>query len=196
MTVHPLFAPELLKRVAIGALLEFSPIIIFLLSFKRFHIYEATTLLMIATIISTLLTYTFQKRLPYLALYVAILTISFGYLTITHHQPKFIQMRDTLYDLTCAVTLLIGLTFDILFLKFAFQEVIPMTNRAWCKITYAWVGFFIAGAALNEYVRRLFNLHEWFAFKGLMVSATIIFGLVTLWFWYEKLGTADAKQAA
>jgi intracellular septation protein len=186
MTVHPLLSPSLLKRMAIGALLEFSPILIFLASFKHFRIYEATMLLMVATIISTIATYVLQKRLPYLALYLAILTIGFGYLTIAHHQPKFIQMRDTLYDLTCAITLLVGLTFNISFLKFAFHEVIPMTVRAWNKITYAWIGFFITVAALNEHVRRTSNLHEWFEFKGFMIVATIVFGLVTLWLWYEK----------
>jgi intracellular septation protein len=186
MAVHPLLSPSILKRMALGAILEFSPILIFLSSYKHFHIYHATMLLMVATIVSTLLTYVFQKRLPYLALYVAILTIGFGYLTLAHHQPKFIQMRDTLYDLTCAITLLVGLTLDISFLKFAFNDVLPMTLRAWNKVTYAWIGFFIANAGLNEYIRRTQSLHEWFEFKGGMVLITIIFGLAVLWFWYEK----------
>lgn len=195
MTAHPLFVPELLQRMMIGTLLEFSPIFIFLLSFKRFHIYEATMLLMIATIVSTLLTYRIQKRLPYIALYVAILTIGFGYLTISHHQPKFIQMRDTLYDLTCAVTLLAGLVFNISFLKFAFDDVLRMTRGAWDKVTYAWIGFFVVSAGLNEYVRRTLGLHQWFQFKGLMVLATIVFGLITLLWWYEK-GEQEAHTKA
>lgn len=191
MIAHPLLSPSLLKRMALGALLEFSPILIFLSSFKHFHIYEATMLLMLATIVSTFLTYILQKRLPYLALYVAILTIGFGYLTLAHHQPKFIQMRDTLYDLTCAVTLLAGLIFNISFLKFAFNDVLPMTTRAWNKVTYAWIGFFIVNAGINEYIRRTATLHEWFEFKGLMVPITILFGLVTLWMWFEKPQTAQ-----
>lgn len=192
MTVHPLFAPAMLKRLTIGALFEFSPILIFLSSFKHFHIYEATMLFMLTTIISTFLTYRYQKRLPYLALYVAILTIGFGYLTISHHQPKFIQMRDTLYDLTCAITLLVGLAFNVSLLEFSFQQVLPMTHRAWNKVTYAWIGFFTINAGINEYVRRTYTLHQWFSFKGFMVVVTIIFGLVTLWIWYEK---AHSKES-
>jgi intracellular septation protein len=175
--------------MSLGAVLEFSPILVFLSSFKHFHIYPATMLFMAATIISTLLTYRLQKRLPYFALYVAMLTIGFGYLTIFHHQPKFIQMRDTLYDLTCAITLLIGLAFDTSLLRFAFQEVLPMSRQAWNKVTYAWVAFFILNAGINEYIRRTFDLHFWFTFKGFMVPATIIFGLLTLWLWYEKSET-------
>lgn len=143
-------------------------------------------LLMIATIVSTVATYRLQKRLPYLALYVAFLTICFGYLTISQHEPKFIQMRDTLYDMTCAVTLLIGLMINIQFLKLAFNEVIPMTNRAWQKITYFWIGFFIITAILNEFVRHTYGLQTWFAFKSIMLVITIMFGIVALSMCYEK----------
>ncbi|MEZ0208629.1 MAG: septation protein IspZ, partial [Candidatus Paceibacterota bacterium] len=83
------------KRLMVGALLEFGPIFIFLFTFPHFHVYKATTLLMVATIFSTVATYRLQKRLPYLALYIALLTIGFGYLTLMHREPKFIQMRDT-----------------------------------------------------------------------------------------------------
>ncbi len=180
------FSAETFRRLILGAMLEFSPIIIFLISFKHFRIYEATLILMIATIISTVVTYRVQKRLPYLALYVAFLTTVFGYLTLMHHQPRFIQMRDTLYDITCALTLLAGLMINVHFLKLAFHEVIPMTLRAWNRLTYAWILFFVLNATANEYIRRTVSLHEWFNFKSYVVIVTIVFGLVSLYFFYEK----------
>jgi intracellular septation protein len=180
------FSAETFRRLILGAALEFSPIIIFLISFKHFRIYEATLILMIATIISTVVTYRVQKRLPYLALYVAFLTTVFGYLTLMHQQPRFIQMRDTLYDVTCALTLLAGLMINVHFLKLAFHEVIPMTLRAWNRLTYAWILFFVANAIANEYVRRTVGLHEWFHFKSYVVIVTIVFGITSLYFFYEK----------
>lgn len=185
MFTSQLFSPANLKRLMLGILFEFGPIFIFLLTFPHFHIYKATTLLMIATILSTILTYRLQKRLPYLALYVALLTIGFGYLTLMHREPKFIQMRDTLYDLTCAVTLLIGLMINVSFLKIAFHEVLPMSMRAWHQLTYAWVAYFITTATLNEYIRRTATLHDWFGFKGVMVLVTIVFGMIALYLAYE-----------
>lgn len=175
-----------LKRLFIGIFLEFGPILIFLVTFQGHHIYRATTFLMIATIVSTIITHRLQKRLPYLALYVALLTIAFGYLTLMHREPRFIQMRDTLYDLTCAVTLLIGLMVNVPFLKLAFHEVIPMSDRAWHKLTYAWIAFFISIATLNEYVRRTYDLQTWFDFKSSVVFITVIFGFAALFFCYEK----------
>lgn len=186
MSSHSEFTLSNLKRVLVSGLLEFGPILIFLSAFGYFHVYKATMILMITTIISTVLTYRLQKRLPYLALYVAFITIAFGYLTLMHREPKFIQMRDTLYDLTCAITLLIGLMINVPFLKIAFEGVLPMTLRAWHRLTYAWIAFFLSIAAINEVVRRTYSLKEWFDFKGVMIVVTIVFGLVTLYFFYEK----------
>ena len=181
---HPFI--KTLQKITIGGILEFGPIFIFLLAFQYLHIYKATLILMVVTILSTIATYIIQKRLPYVALYVAFLTCVFGYMTLALHQPRFIQMRDTLYDVTCALTLIIGLIFNMTFLKFAFNSVFPMTTRAWNKVTYAWIFFFITNSILNEYVRRNLSLHQWFDFKGVVVAITLIFGVTVLAVFYEK----------
>lgn len=174
------------KQIALSFVLEFGPVIVFLLSFEFFHVYKATIILMITTIISTIATFRVQKRLPYLALYVALLTSIFGYITLTLHQPRFIQMRDTLYDVTLALTLIIGLMVRVSFFKIAFHKVLPMTTRAWNNLTYAWIFYFITIAIANEYVRRTMSLSEWFDFKSAVVVITIIYGGVSLYYLYEK----------
>lgn len=184
MTARTL-TPAMIKRLVLGVLLEFGPILIFLGSFGYLHIYKATMLLMVATIVSTILAYRLQKRLPYLALYLAFLTIAFGYLTLMHREPRFIQMRDTLYDLTCAVTLMVGIIINVNFLKLAFHDVVPMSVKAWHRLTYAWIGFFLLAAGANEFVRRTYELHIWFDFKSSMVLTTILFGCLSLYLSYE-----------
>ena len=192
MSLRTSISPSTFKRFLVGTVLEFGPILIFLSAFPHFHIYKATMLLMIATIISTIVTYRLQKRLPYMGLYVAFLTIVFGYLTLMHREPKFIQMRDTLYDLTCAATLMFGLVIRAPFLRIAFEQIIPMTNRAWNRLTYAWITFLLCGAFLNEMIRRFHSLHTWFEFKGYMIIATIVFGFATLFLFYEKVDKENA----
>ena len=177
---------HIIKKLLLAGFFEFGPVIIFLVSFEFLHVYKATIILMIATIISTIATYRKQKRLPYVALYVALLTSIFGYITLSLHQPKFIQMRDTLYDMTCALTLTVGIIARTHFLKVAFQSVIPMTDRAWKKLTYFWICFFLTISVLNEYVRRTMSLTQWFDFKSIMVIVTLIFGFSTLYVCYEK----------
>ena len=142
--------------------------------------------LMVATIISTIVTYRVQKRIPYLALYVAFITIIFGFLTLHFRMVKFIQMRDSLYDITCALTLLLGLRFNVRFLELAFDKVIPMTERAWNRITYFWIIYFLVIAGSNEVIRRTFTVENWVTFKGVVLIATSLFGFFTLYLCYEQ----------
>jgi intracellular septation protein A len=147
---------------------------------------------MIATIISTMIIYRSQKRLPYAGLYVAMLTILFGYLTLMYRNPHFIQMRDTVFDATNALLLLGGLMFDYLFLKTAFQDVAPMANKGWRILTYAWISFFFFAALANEYVRHHFFLKQWVTFKTSMIAITMVFGCIAIFFSYIKQG--DGKD--
>jgi intracellular septation protein len=183
--VHPIFSKKIFTHVVTSSLLEFGPVLLFLASYSFLHIYESIMLLMVATIISTIVTYRVQKRIPYLALYVAFITILFGFMTIHFHKVKFIQMRDSLYDATCALTLLLGLRFNIRFLALAFDKVLPMTTRAWDKLTYLWVVYFLVIALSNEIARSFFTLEHWFMFKGYIVILTSLFGFFSLYISYE-----------
>lgn len=180
------FSKKMFAHIVSSSLLEFGPVLLFLASFKYLRIYESTMVLMVATIISTIVTYRVQKRIPYLALYVAFITIIFGFLTLHFHKVKFIQMRDSLYDATCALTLLLGLRFNVRFLEIAFDKVIPMTVRAWEKLTYFWVVYFILIATTNEVVRRFFTVGDWFMFKGSVLIITSFFGFFALYMCYEE----------
>lgn len=183
---NPIFSKKMFTHIISSSLLEFGPVLLFLVSFKYVRIYESTMILMVATIISTIVTYRAQKRIPYLALYVAFLTIIFGFLTLHFRMVKFIQMRDSLYDATCALTLLIGLRFNVRFLELAFDKVIPMTVRAWEKLTYFWIIYFFAIASSNEIIRRFFSIEDWFVFKSVILVMTSLFGFFTLYVCYES----------
>ena len=129
---------------------------------------------MIATIIATFISYVKQKRIPYMGLYVALLTIIFGYITIAYRIPKFIQIRDTIYDLTFALTLILGLIFKKNILHFALNSSIAMSKEAWNKITHSWISYFILCAILNEYIRRNFSMGDWVVYKTTIFFVSII----------------------
>ena len=74
MSFFKSMSPSVFYNLIINGLLEFGPIIIFLLAYDYFHIYKATLILMISTILITVITFTKQKRLPYASLYIAFLT--------------------------------------------------------------------------------------------------------------------------
>ena len=184
------------SHIVASSLFEFGPVLLFLLSSKFVRIYESTMILMIATIISTIVTYRVQKRIPYVALYVAFITIIFGMLTLHFHKVKFIQMRDTLYDTTAALTLIIGLRFNIRFLALAFEKIIPMTSRAWDKLTCLWIGYFLIIAVSNEFARNFLTVSGWFDFKGVILIVTSLFGFLSLYLSYEskEVGKKELKS--
>ncbi len=179
------FSARVFRHIIFSAFLEFAPVLLFLASTEYVTIYESTALLMVSTIISTFITYRVQSRVPFLALYIALITTVFGYLTINSHELKFIQMRDTLYDITCALTLVVGMIFRKQFLKFAFQDVFPLTNRAWDRLTHLWVGYFLVSAFANEVVRNFFDFYDWLFFKGIVIAITSLFGLFALFVSFE-----------
>ncbi len=182
---HSFFSTRILRHIIFSAFLEFGPVLAFLASVEYLNIYESTVLLIVTTILSTFVTYRVQKRVPFLALYIALITTVFGYLTIYSHDVKFIQMRDTLYDMTCALTLVVGMIFQKPFLKYAFEEVFPLTNKAWNRLTHLWIGYFLTTAIGNEIIRNFFSFADWLIFKGAVIVVTILFGLFALYISFE-----------
>lgn len=180
-----LFTYSVLSKIFMGLLLDFGPVLVFLFTANHFSFYKATFILMTATLISTLFTFVKHKRIPFFAVYITLLTLVFGFVTISHHDPHFIQMRDTIYDLTLAFTLIVGLVFRKLLLKVALGSFIKAHDITWLRITYAWIGFFILNSVANEYVRRVFSKEVWVHFKIDMLPVTIIFAIVTFVFFYE-----------
>jgi intracellular septation protein len=179
------FSAHIIRHLIFSAFLEFGPVLLFLSTTPYVSIHTSTALLMVATIVSTFITFRLQKRIPYLALYIALITTFFGYLTIHLNDVSFLQMRDTLYDMTCALTLVIGMIFQKPFLKHAFDSLFPLTNRAWNRLTHVWIGYFLITACANEIVRNFFSFSEWLFFKGIMIGVTSIFGLIALYVSFE-----------
>lgn len=181
-----IFSAKTLKHIFFSGMLEFGPVLLFLVSTEYVSIYESAILLMVATIISTIATFRLQKRIPYLALYVACITLVFGYMTLHFKNPKFLQIRDTLYDLTSALTLVLGLVFRTPLLKIAFNEVVPMSNRAWQRMTHVWIAYFLIVAFANEIVRNFFSFSDWIFFKGVVVVFTVLYCFASLYSIYEQ----------
>jgi intracellular septation protein len=161
-------------------LIEFGPIVLFAISFHLVGAYDATRILMLSALLSTVIMYRLEKRIPYITLYITFLTILFGYITLHKHNISYLQIRDSVYDFTLAGTLMLGLTFNILFLKIALSSYLNLYDFAWKSFTYAWVWFFLLSGFANEFVRSHFDITEWLFFKTLMIPVTIIFTIVTL----------------
>ena len=160
--------------------IEFGPIILFAVFFHVIGPFGATRALMLTTVLSTIVIYRLEKRIPYITLYVALLTILFGYVTIHKHNVNFLQIRDSVYDFTLAGTLLIGLLTNTLLLKIALGSYVTLKDKAWKFFSYLWMFFFFFNGLLNEYIRHNYNISYWLNYKVIMIVATIIFTFIAL----------------
>ena len=142
--------------------------------------FGATRILMFTTVLSTIVIYRLEKRIPYITLYVVLLTILFGYITLHKHNVNFLQIRDSVYDFTLALTLLVGLFFDSLLLKIALSSYVRLTDQAWRFFSYLWISFFFLNGLINEFVRDNYSVMHWLNYKISMIFITIIFTFVAL----------------
>ena len=159
-----------LRRVA----LDLGPLILFFATFQYAGIFAATGIFMVAVLTSLVLGWHFEKKLSPVPLVTAILVVVFGGLTLYLHNDTFIKMKVTILYVTFGITLLVGLRFNRLFIKYVFAEAFDLTDRGWRGLTWRWGSFFLTLAALNEAVWRNTSTATWVTFK--------VWGIISLIF--------------
>lgn len=161
-----------------SGLLDFGPIFVFVFVFEFAGFFKATFALMISTIVITVIAFKKEKRIPYFALLLTLLTLVFGYFTIELRDPKFIQIKDTIQDLILATTILGSIYFKKPLLKSLFSHLFDVSDSIWSAVAWNWGIHFLVLAALNEIVRTQFNPDLWVKYKIFAMLATITHGLI------------------
>ena len=146
-------------------LLDLGPLILFFAAFQYAGIFTATGVFMIAVLTSLALGWHLEKKLSPIPLITAVLVMIFGGLTLYLHNDTFIKVKLTVLYTIFGVTLLGGLRFNRLFIKYVFAEAFELTEKGWRGLTWRWGIFFLALAALNEAVWRNTSTATWVSFK-------------------------------
>ena len=133
--------------------------------------------LIVATIISVLLVWILEKKVPMVPLLGGILITLFGGLTIYFDNPIFIYMKPTIINILFALALFFGKYFtNEPVLKLILGKTLPMSDEGWKILTNRWTYFFILLAILNEIVWRTQTEEFWVNFKVWgMLPITFIF---------------------
>lgn len=152
-------------------LVDFGPLIVFFATYKiagaGLHgVLVATGAFMAAIVISaTAALITFRRLTPMLWLS-AILILSFGAITLYLRDPRFIQMKPTIYYVLLAALLLAGLVRRKPLLRWLFGPVFPgLTEEGWLKLSRNWAFFFVALAIANEVLRATVDFDTWLTLK-------------------------------
>jgi intracellular septation protein len=160
---------------------EYGPIVVFLMAYYTADLYVATASIMAATVFALLLSYILERHVPIMPLITAGIIGIFGGLTLWLQDEIFIKMKPTIIQAIFGTILISGLMVKRLFLKSLMGAAWNITDKGWRVLTVRFTIFFFLLAALNEVVWRTQSTDVWVNFKvfGLM-GLTIIFVLTQL----------------
>jgi intracellular septation protein len=165
-------------------LFDFLPVIAFFVTYKLTDIFVATGVLIVAVLLQTAVQWVRHRKVNSMALVSAVLVLVFGGLTLAIQDKAFIQWKVTV----------VNWLFAAAFLASHFIGERPLTQRImgesftlerslWLKLSWAWIGFFVALGALNLYVAYRFTESVWVNFKLFgMLGLTLVFALAQA-FW-------------
>ena len=134
-----------MNKSLIKFLTDFGPLVIFFYFYYNSgkDLQVAIPPLIVATIISILIVWFFEKKIPTVPLAGGILITLFGGLTIYFNNPIFIYMKPTIVNVIFAGTLIISkVFFNKNFLKFFLQTAFQLNETGWDKLNFRWAYFF------------------------------------------------------
>lgn len=160
-------------------LIQFGPITTFFIAFEWSgqNFFLATNVLMASIVLATVASIIRDQRVPWFPLYAAAFTLVFGGATLYWHNPKFLMVRDTLYDGIFGLIILMALSMKKNILKTFFSPLFALTDRGWQILAWRWAVFFLIAAVANELARRTLSIEAWVYFKIIATLIFIVFGV-------------------
>jgi intracellular septation protein len=170
------------------ALLEFAPLLAFIIAYKLGGLYTATAVLMAGMVVLLAVDYILHRRIPPMHALSAVLVFFLGGLTLILHDKHFIQIKPTalfwLAGLASLASFWIGeRTLTERMFSAALQEQMRVPRKAWRKLNAAWVVFYGLLGALNLLLAYRVSESVWVNFKvyGLPIITLVFVGSSVLW---------------
>lgn len=170
-------------------LLDFIPLIVFFIVYKKVDIFYASGALMIATALSMLAIYLIYKKIEKSSLITLVIVIIFGGLTLIFHSDLFIKWKVTVIYAIFSLALLVSQYFTQkpLIQRMLGKE-ISLANEIWYKLNLSWAIFFAICALVNIYVAFWQPQDVWVNFKVFGLTAvTLIFTILSMVYIYKHI---------
>ncbi|MFM7982255.1 MAG: inner membrane-spanning protein YciB, partial [Candidatus Fonsibacter sp.] len=136
--------------------------------------------MIIATVVSVVLIYWLEKKIPMIPILGAILVSVFGGLTVISDNKIFFYMKPTIINLLLASILIFGkIILKKSLLKNLLQSSIQITDDGWKELNDRWIYFFVFLAILNELIWRTQSESFWVQFKVFgIIPVTLVFAIL------------------
>ncbi|WP_088348588.1 MULTISPECIES: inner membrane-spanning protein YciB [Rhodomicrobium] len=183
-------------KLIIKLSLEFMPLALFFLASTKYGFATSTAVLMVATVVSLIVTWNLFRQLALMAIITAATGILAGAVTLGLHDPKYIQMKPTVVSLIFAAILLAGLIFEKPLFKLLLGQALHLNEDGWRVLTWLWFGYFLFISGLNEYIWRTHSWEFWAAFKAFgLMPLTVLFAVPQMYL-LKRYRTEDADEPA
>jgi intracellular septation protein len=161
-------------------LFDLFPVVLFFVAYKVADIYVATSVLIVAVLAQTLVSWIRHRKVSPMLLTSAVLVLIFGGLTLLIHDATFIKWKPTIVNWLFAAAFL-GSQFmkgPTVVQRMMGEHVKLDPPSLWTRLNIMWVVFFVVVGAINLYVAFNFSESAWVNFKlfGLM-GLTLAFAL-------------------
>lgn len=176
-------------------ILEYLPIIAFFIFYKVADIYVATGVLMAGTLIQIIGLKLLKHPITNRHWVILSVVMLFGAVTILLRDDWFIKLKVSIVYLAIAALLLGGLVWKKRSpLQAMMGNDIKLPERAWTRLTYAWILFCSTLAAVNLYIAKYWTQDAWVNFKVFGILAiTAVFTLATGVYMYRH---AEHEESA
>lgn len=161
------------------------PVILFFIIYKFYGIYAATLALIIVAVIQFVALLMLKKRVDKLQLFVVIMVVVLGGLTLLSHNPQFIQWKVSVVNWVFALVFL-GSHFvgKRCLMERAFADKVNLPRSVFVKMNIMWAIYFLVVGFINLYVMYFFDLNTWVNFKlfGLLIIGLIFLVIQVIYF--------------
>lgn len=163
---------------------DYGPVLVFFLSYRHFSpsdhndaigemlaVIKSTAAFMLTAIVALVVSRWRLGHISPMLWLSTLLIVGFGGLTILLRDPVWIQIKPTAIYLLFGVTLLVGYARGRPLLKYLLEAAFEgLSDKGWLKLSRNWGLFFFALAAMNEVLRRIYNVEHgnfgtWIALK-------------------------------
>ncbi|MCF7831371.1 MAG: septation protein IspZ [Candidatus Pacebacteria bacterium] len=172
-------SPKNKTRERLGLLfnlvVEFGPLVLFLVMFEFFNFQVATIILVVTTVVVMVSGYVVQKRIALFPLFASGSVVVFGLATIFLKDANFIIIKDSLFYGIFGSIIIVSLLMNRLVLKDLFFKLFAISDRGWKIVSWRWGIFMILLAVSNEIFRIGFSEEIWVRYKTYALFVLFIF---------------------
>ncbi len=170
------------KTSIIALCAEFGPLIAFFIAGQVTDFFTAVAVLMATTVVAVSVSWTLDRRVPWLPVISACIVLIGGAITLLLQMPDAIILADTIYYALTALAIGVSLRGKTNLLEKLFGTVFALTPTGWRVLAWRWCVFLVLAALANEAARHFLAPDAWIEYrlyKSIIISVFAIsqFGL-------------------